>query len=66
MTIETEMKRPFDSSKTFAHRPDQQSKSITHDAFVDLKEALEGALAFELRESRDAYDNVHYVPVLAA
>lgn len=51
MTIE--MKRPRDSRKTLAQGPDQRSKSITHDAFVGLKQALEDALAFELGQRRE-------------
>jgi hypothetical protein len=39
-----DMKRPRDRRKTLAQRPGQQSKSITHEAFVDLKHALEDAL----------------------
>ena len=47
------MKRPRDSRKTLEQGPQQRSKSITHDAFVDLTQALEDALAFELGQRRD-------------
>lgn len=53
MTNDIEMKLPCDSSKTLTQGPEQRSKSITHDAFVDLKQALEDALAFERGERRD-------------
>ena len=47
------MKRPRDNSTTFVQRPDRQSKGITNEAFIDLTQALEDALAFELGERRD-------------
>ena len=53
MTTDTEMKRPRDNSKTLVQRPDRQSNNITHEAFVNLTQALEDALAFERGERRD-------------
>ena len=53
MTNDIEMKRPRDSRKTLAAGLEQKSKFITHEAFVDLKQALEDALAFELGKRCD-------------
>jgi len=53
MTTYTVMNRPRDNSKTLVQRPDQQSNGITHEAFVNLTQALENALAFELGKRRD-------------
>lgn len=47
------MKGTHDSRKTLARGLDQRSKFITHEAFEDLKQALEDALAFELGQRRD-------------
>ena len=51
MTTDTEMKRPSDNRKT--QRPDRQSKAIAGEAFRNLTQALEDALAFELGERKD-------------
>ena len=53
MTTDTEMKRTRDNSKTLVQRPDQQSNGITHEAFANLTQALEDALAFERGKLRD-------------
>src|SRR5438132_14421024 len=53
MPTDTEMKRPRDNSKTLRQRRDKQSKRITDEGFVNLMQALEGALAFERGEHRD-------------
>jgi len=53
MTTYTVMNRPRDNSKTLVQRPDQQSNGITHEAFVNLTQALEDALAFERGERQE-------------
>ena len=53
MTTDPQMKRPRDNGKTPVQRPGGQSKGITRKAFLNLTQALEDALAFELGERRD-------------
>lgn len=53
MTTDPDMKRPRDNGKTLVQRPDHQSKGITREAFLNLTQALEDALAFERGGRRD-------------
>lgn len=53
MTNNIEMKRPCEIRKTLGQGQEKRSKSLTDDAFVDIKQALEDALAFERRERSD-------------